>query len=176
MRRTTLSLMVFAAACACAMVFLTGGAAGQPTASDETPAAVGALPDRLPLDVGGPAGGRAFRAIEVFVDSAAEPLGAFQIEVWSETGAITVVGVEGGEHAAYAEPPFHDPRAIAGDRVVVGAYSTDADLPTGRTRVARVHVELTGDEAGLRVRLAAAGGADGAAIEADASVELREMP
>jgi hypothetical protein len=79
-------------------------------------------------------------------------------------GKVTLVGIEGGEHAVFAKPAYYDPAALApdgGGRVILAAYSTGKDLPTGRTRVARLHVMVEG-----------AGGGEGAG-GAEYSVKLK---
>lgn len=96
-----------------------------------------------------------FRVFDVYLDAGDVPLAAWQIEVSiaDEHGAshATLVGVEGGEHAAFAQPAYYDPAALhedqIADRIVLAAFSTHkADaLPHGRTRVARLHVMLDED-------------------------------
>ncbi len=107
-----------------------------------------------------------FQAVHVFVDTGAEPLAAYQLDLRATTGNVRIVGIEGGEHAAFADPPYYDPTAIQGDRVIIGAFSTAraGTLPVGRTRIATIHVRVTGDrqpeyEAELSVVATADGGA-----------------
>ena len=50
-----------------------------------------------------------FEAVDVYVDSGDEPLAAYQFELVDPTGASLIVGVEGGEHAAFAAPPTTTP-------------------------------------------------------------------
>ena len=74
-------------------------------------------------------------------------LGSYQVELAplpEQAARVRVVGIEGGEHAAFKTPPFYDPKAIGNERVILAAYSTAAELPTGRSRIARVHYEVTG--------------------------------
>ena len=117
-----------------------------------------------------------FVAVDLYVDSGNTGLAAYQIHFRSETGGIRITGIEGGEHERFAEPPFYDSRAIQNDRVIVGAFTTAAAeaLPTGRTRVARVHLMV---EAGAAPRFAAelqaVAGFDGRAIDANAQLEER---
>lgn len=115
--------------------------------------------------------GSAFVTVDVFVDSGGSPLAAWQVEfiATSAGGKVMLVGIEGGEHAAYARPAHYDPAALApdggggvGGRVILAAFNTGAapTLPTGRTRVARLHVFVEGGEAGavryeVKVRVAA---------------------
>lgn len=87
-----------------------------------------------------------FAAIDLVVDSGAQPLAAWQIELTAQAGTIRIAGVEGGERAPFADPPWYDPAALRDERVIVAAFSTAAagELPTGSTRVARVHVQIMG--------------------------------
>ena len=74
-------------------------------------------------------------------------LGAYQLELAPLPDLPTrvrVVGIEGGEHASFKAPPFYDPEAIGNERVILAAYSTAPELPTGRSRIARVHYEISG--------------------------------
>src|SRR3982751_87227 len=86
------------------------------------------------------AGGMRFAAIDVMVDSKEMKLGAWQVEVVVAKGNATIVGVEGGEHAAYKKAPYYDAKALAGGRIIVAAFDAGADLPMGETRVARLHM------------------------------------
>jgi hypothetical protein len=80
----------------------------------------------------------------VFIDSGNAPLAAYQFELNVTAGDVTLVGVEGGEHRAFKPPPYYDPGALAGHRIVVAAFDTGSDLPRGRTRVARLMVRVSG--------------------------------
>jgi hypothetical protein len=71
-------------------------------------------------------------------------LAAYQFELTAQGAGVTLVGVEGGDHPAYAEPPYYDPKANLRNRIVMAAFNTGDDLPHGRTRVARVMVRITG--------------------------------
>lgn len=112
-----------------------------------------------------------FAAVDVFIDSGSVPLAAYQFELKATRGAFKIVGIEGGEHAAFSKkPPYYDPAALMHDRVIIAAFNTGKDLPTGKTRVARVHVEISGnEEPQYDVQLIVAGGADGNPITATAS-------
>ena len=82
-----------------------------------------------------------FFSVDLLVEPGGEPLAAWQLAFHDKNGAVRIVGIEGGEHAAFSKAPYFDPQAMAGDRVLLGAYSTDGDLPVADTRVARVHLE-----------------------------------
>ena len=90
-----------------------------------------------------PAPSTSFRLVDVFVDAGDQPLAAYQFEFWGESG-VKLVGIEGGEHAAFRDPPRYDPRALTRPepRAIVAAFDTGKDLPTGRTRVARLMVQV----------------------------------
>jgi hypothetical protein len=127
-----------------------------------------------------------FAMVDVFVDTgdAAKHLAAWQVEVTGSVGGggkVKLVGIEGGEAGgggAFAKPAYYDPAALSGEggRIVLAAFSTAGAeaLPAGKTRVARLHVAVTGDEGkkaeyrvGLKVAADKAGkGIDGAAASA----------
>jgi len=114
-----------------------------------------------------------FGTVELFVDPRGQSLAAYQVEFVADPQRVTLVGVEGGEHPAFKEPPYYDPKALAGNRVILAALSTGADLPSARTRVATLHVRITGrrdDAPDWSAKLEAAGNPQGQAIPADVSV------
>lgn len=113
-----------------------------------------------------------FTHVDIFIDSARTPLAAWQLELKALRGDVKIVGIEGGEHTAFREPPYYDPAAMNGGRVILAAFSTSKELPAGRTRAARVHVMITGAEAPqYDLALTVAAGADGRPIHATASVQ-----
>lgn len=111
-----------------------------------------------------------FAAFDVLIDAGATPLAAWQVELTDPSDRATIVGVEGGDPTAaraYAEPPYYDPRALSQGRIVLGAFSTGDTLPTGRVRVARVHVRVLGPEPlDWDARLVVAGAPDGRSLAA----------
>jgi hypothetical protein len=119
-----------------------------------------------------------FAVVDVYVDSV-EPLAAWQFELAEGSGSMQVVGIEGGNGAGFAEPPYYDRAAVANgeaDRVIVANFSlrTTLELPRGRTKVATVHVRLRGAAPpDYELRLVAAGAADGRPIEAKISLDAR---
>jgi hypothetical protein len=60
-------------------------------------------------------------------------------------GQVKIVGVEGGAHPAFREAPYYDPAALMNERIVIAAFHTGRDLPTGRTRIATIHLQIPGD-------------------------------
>ena len=122
-----------------------------------------------------PATSPTFAAYDVFVDSGDKSLGAWQFEWLVPGGGARIVGVEGGEHPAFAKAPHYDPRALQGGRILVAAYSTDRELPRGRSRVARVHLMIdAGATPEFAVQLQACAEGDGAALAATVSWQRME--
>lgn len=112
-----------------------------------------------------------FEAIDVFVDSGNQQLAAWQLEVSSAANDVQIVGIEGGEHPAFAEPPYYDQRAMNSNRVIIAAFNTGDNLPSGKTRVARIHVQLRGPGATTWLsELTTAAMADGTRIPAEISI------
>jgi len=132
---------------------------------------------QAPLDADQPEAQPRFGCVEVFVDSGAQPLAAWQIELAAETGKVKIVGIEGGEHPAFKDAPHYDPAAIQHERVIIAAFNTGRDLPQGKTRVARIHVQITGNvEPEYAVRLEVAAAPDGRRVEATATLAKGERP
>jgi len=115
-----------------------------------------------------------FRPVDVYVDPHGQPLAAYQVEI-TAAGSAMIVGVEGGAAPAFAWPPHHDPAALTHKRIIIAAFSTDAALPTGRTRVATVHMRESGPgQPTYRATLQVAGGPDGRPIHATVDLEPEE--
>ena len=113
-----------------------------------------------------------FTHVDVFIDSSAKSLAAYQFELAVERGMAEIVGLEGGESKAFSEPPYYDPAALHGKRIIVAAFNVGKDLPTGRTRVARLHMQISGSEKPqYAVKLVEACGPDGAKIAETAGTE-----
>ena len=118
-----------------------------------------------------------FRAIDIFIDSKSRPLAAYQLEFKPIKGDVKIVGIEGGEHEKFSSPPYYDPQAMQQERVIIAAFSTAplSSLPTGRTRIATVHVQVVGDvEPVFAVAPTVLATTQGAAIEAGVDVKPRE--
>ncbi len=111
-------------------------------------------------------------AMDVIVDADGKRLAAYQLEMTDPTGRTQIVGIEGGEHAAFSEPPYCDPAAMAQEgQVILAAFSTGKELPSGKTRVARLHLRTTGDgEPALRAKLVVAATADGRPFPAQVNI------
>jgi hypothetical protein len=116
-----------------------------------------------------------FESRTVRVDAGDTPLAAYQFELRDPEGRIEIVGLEGGESAAFRDPPYYDADSLTRGRLVVAAFSTGEDLPTGATRVARLHLRIRGDgDPELDVQLVVAGDREGREIPAKITIDERE--
>lgn len=113
-----------------------------------------------------------FTHYDVFVDHGDPGLAAYQVQIRFSAN-VTLVGIEGGEHPGFAEPPYYDPAALHNpreSRVILAAFTTGADVPAIKTRVARVHVQITGDAPRAEITLITAANPAGEPIDAVASL------
>lgn len=112
-----------------------------------------------------------FETLDIYIESA-EPLAAWQFELREVSGRMRVVGVENGETVAFREAPYYDLAAVSegtADRIIVADYSMRqaVELPTGRNRLATLHIQIEGTaEPHYVLNLMAAGGANGEPIQA----------
>jgi hypothetical protein len=114
-----------------------------------------------------------FAAVDILIDPANQPCAAWQLEFTAEPGQISLVGVETGDHPAYnARPPYYDPAALAGNRIILGDYSLATTLPTKPFRAARLMLEIKGDAKPTYVtKLMAAATPDGKSIAGTITVK-----
>lgn len=120
-----------------------------------------------------------FLAVDIYVDSKDKPLAAYQLEFSVTNGNAKIVGIEGGEHPAFREAPYYDPKAIQEERVIIAAFSTERadNLPLGRTRLATVHLQLRGIMMSqFSVNLQAAANEVGAPLQLEVSLVERTPP
>ena len=90
-----------------------------------------------------------FLAVDVFLDSPI-PVAAWQFELTETIGMMKVVGIEAGDSAVFGDAPYYDREAVrlgTADRIVVADFSLadEDELPSGRIRVATIHIMLSGD-------------------------------
>ncbi len=112
-----------------------------------------------------------FEVIDVYVDCIGSSLAAYQFELSEKQGRITIVGVEGGEHEAFQKPPYYDPAALQNNRIIIADFHTGTEVPRGKTRVARVHLQVSGDGAPeYQLTLMAAADSEGNRIPAQISL------
>jgi len=118
-----------------------------------------------------------FQTAEVFLDSGAEALAAYQVEIKYQNRKIEIVGLEGGEAQAFREPPYYDPTGLKSGRIIIAAFnSNDGKSPKGQIRVARLHLQITGVETPvLEIKLITAAKPGGARIEAIPSIVLVDV-
>jgi hypothetical protein len=116
-----------------------------------------------------------FAPLHVYIDSHDENLAAFQFELKVIAGSVKIVGVEGGEHQAFKNPPYYDPAALANDRIIVAAFNTGQDLPAGQTRITTIHLQIIGDiQPEYQLNLIVAANADGQKIPTNITFEKGE--
>ena len=116
-----------------------------------------------------------FAPLHIYLDSGNNNLAAYQFELKAAAGQIKIVGVEGGQHKAFKEAPYYDPAALANDRIIIAAFSTGRDLPTDRTRIATIHLQIIGEtEPQYELKLIVAADADGKEIPAEITFEKGE--
>lgn len=112
-----------------------------------------------------------FAWVDAYIDPQGQPLAAYQFELTAQGADVMLVGVEGGEHPAYVEPPYYDPKANLHNRIVIAAFNTGDNLPTTKTRVARVMVRVSGaGDPRYSARLEVAASSDAKPISASISV------
>jgi hypothetical protein len=152
----------------------TGRATPAPSFHLELPAAQGAL---------------RFLPVDILLDTGNKPLGAYQLEIRARNA--TFVGLEGGDPASFKNAPYYDPAALqagaaggggmgggaAEGRIIVAAFSTDdvQKLPTGASRVARLHLAVAGaaaDKPDLTTTLVVATDGQGQTIDTQLKLQL----
>jgi hypothetical protein len=113
-----------------------------------------------------------FAAVDIMIDPHGKPLAAYQLDFRATHGNVLIVGIEGGEHPAFHKPPYYDPKAMQQERVIIAALSTAASLPTGKTRIATIHLQITGDtKPQYKTELTTAATTGGEAIHANIILE-----
>ena len=125
----------------------------------------------------GEASGVRFTTVDIRIDPAGKALAAYQIEFVADVSRVKLVGVEGGDHPAFASPPYYDPAALTRNRVIVAAFNTGKDLPAGPFRAARLHVQITGsDKPSWQVKPIVTVAADGSAVAATVTLSSPSSP
>jgi hypothetical protein len=137
-----------------------------------------------------------FAPVHIYLDPAGKPLAAYQFELVcsvpvrayfsaaDEDNAsqrpdehpVKIVGVEGGEHPAFKEAPYYDPAALQNERIIIAAFNTGSDLPTARTHIATIHLQITGDaEPKYALSLTTAADANGENLPVEITLEKGEQ-
>lgn len=117
-----------------------------------------------------------FAPVHIYLDSGNKPLAAYQFELKAVEGQIKIVGVEGSQHEAFKDAPYYDPAALANNRIIIAAFNTGSDLPQGRTRIATIHLQITGEaEPDYELNLDVAADADGKEIPATIDIDRGDI-
>src|SRR2546421_4945246 len=112
-----------------------------------------------------------FTFVDIRIDAKGKPLAAYQVEFVADAQRVKLVGIEGGDVAAFAQPPYYDPAALSRNRVIVAAFNTGKDLPSKPFRAARLHLQISGESRpNWKAKLITAAGADGAVVQAGVNV------
>ncbi|MEX0777576.1 MAG: hypothetical protein WD042_17865 [Phycisphaeraceae bacterium] len=124
-----------------------------------------------------------FTTLAITLDPHGKPLAAYQLNIRAKSGLIRIVGVENGDHPAFADdPPHYDRDAVdanRADRIIIAAYSTQPteQLPTTPTRVVTLHLQVIGDEpVSYDVRLHTAADTAGQPIQATVTHQTGGQP
>lgn len=122
-----------------------------------------------------PIGQSKFLALPIVIDPKGKALAAYQFELTATPGSgVRVVGIENGEHPAFAEAPYYDAKALAAgeaDRLIVADFSLlkADDLPQEKIRVATVMLRVPADRdvnESIEVVLTTAAGPNGRPVPA----------
>lgn len=119
-----------------------------------------------------------FAALDIYLESSV-PFAAWQFELSEGTGQMLVVGVESGESAAFENAPYYDLEAVGAgvaERIIVADFTIRpaSELPSGRVRIATVHVRLNGPaDPDYALRLIAAADETGEPILASIDLDTR---
>lgn len=117
-----------------------------------------------------------FVSIDILIDPQGEELAAYQIDINAESSNVKLVGVEGGAHPAYSNPPYYDPAALNQNRVILAALSTAKDLPRTKLRVARLHLQVMSEMPAFDAKLITAAKPDGSRVDAKVSIQNEVSP
>jgi hypothetical protein len=118
-----------------------------------------------------------FKTVDIYVDAGGKPLAAYQVEFQARRGNVKIVGIEGGADEVFKDPPYYDAKAMQQERVIIAAFSTEAEtrLPKAKTRVASIHLQVSGNEnPDYAVTLTTAADSDGKKIGAEATFAERK--
>ncbi len=117
-----------------------------------------------------------FFPLNIYIDSSSNELAAYQFELYTGNQQVKIVGVEGGDHAAFMEPPYYDPGALMNNKIIIAAFNNGDVLPKGKTRVATIHIQAPSDyESDFELSLTLAATKGGQKINAQISFEKGEQ-
>ena len=116
-----------------------------------------------------------FKIVDIYIDSGPTPLAAYEFEFMAMSGDVQIVGIEKGDSPLFGDPPYYDPAALSNNRIIIGSFNTTNELPTQRSRVARLHLHISGNtRPQYALSLIVAGSRDGTPIAATASFKEGE--
>jgi len=113
-----------------------------------------------------------FRPLHIHIDAGDAAVAAYQIELKVKSGDAKIVGVENGEHRAFAQPPYYDPAALMSGRIILAGLSIADELPT-RGRFLTVHVREQG-EVEYELKTMVVAGPSGAKLKARIWIEEKK--
>ena len=111
-----------------------------------------------------------FRPMTIELEIRGEPVAAYQVELRVVSGNATVVGVEGGAATGFTAPPYYDPAALSGGRIIIAAFNPQVSLPPGRHKVAVVHLRESGPTPTYEMSVITAGDRAGHRVEITATL------
>lgn len=118
-----------------------------------------------------------FTNVDVLIDPHGADLAAYQLEFVADPQRVTLVGIEGGQHQAFKQPPYYDVKALSGNRVILAALNAGKDLPREKTRVATLHLQIKGDaKPSLSAKLVVAASSNEKNIQADVTISEGATP
>lgn len=107
-----------------------------------------------------------FEVVDIVIDTGGRPMAAYQFEVICDA---KLLGVENGDFDPRA--PYHDPAALQTGRIVVAQY-TLAGAPSGKVRVAALHVQHDG-KPDYQAKIIVVAGPEGERMDATIEVVRR---
>ena len=118
-----------------------------------------------------------FRAVSVYIDAGSDALAAYQFE-FEAAGDVKLVGIEGGDHAAFKNAPHYDPLALTQPKAkaIIADFNTGRNLPSGKTRIATLMLRVGGPHPDYQFKLTAAATSDGKPINAKLTFEEGSQP
>ena len=108
-----------------------------------------------------------FETIDIVIDTGGRPMAAYQFEVVCDA---KLLGVEKADFDPRA--PYHDPAALQGGRIVVAQYTLAEPAPSGKVRVAALHVQHDG-KPDYKAKIIVVAGPEGERMDATIEVVRR---
>ncbi|RLE23295.1 MAG: hypothetical protein DRJ65_12155 [Acidobacteria bacterium] len=116
-----------------------------------------------------------FRPLTIELEVADHSVAAYQVELKIVSGDTMIVGVEGGSAIGFTEPPYYDSAALSGGRIILAALNPFVSLPTGRHKVAVIHMRESGETPIYELEVITAGDLDGNIVPVTAVLLIDAM-